>query len=140
MVSFNFLAAAFAAFAAVSEATYHGHMAKRHLQMRASYGNLTDIPHPPAMGTGSSALAPTTAAVTDIPHPPAMGTGSSALAPLPTTAAVTDIAEPNYTTTLTSTITKCLTVTYTLGSGQEVVTTITKVSHTSYRICCFKAS
>ncbi|PWW76535.1 hypothetical protein C7212DRAFT_295109 [Tuber magnatum] len=102
MVSFNALAAAFAAFAAVSEAAYHGHMAKRHLHMRGSYGNITDV-YPVSVGTGSSAPVPNT-----------------------TTPAVINTPEQDYTTTIAETITKCLTVTYTLGSGKEVVTTITK--------------
>jgi len=106
MVSFNVLAAAFAAFAAVSEATYHGHVAKRHLHMRASYGNITDIPI-------------------------LLGTGGPAPVPVPTSTVVADIPEPDFTTTLTSTVTKSLTVTYTLGNGKEVVTTITKVCYTS---------
>jgi len=115
MVSFNVLATAFAAFAAVSEATYHGHVAKRHLHMRASYGNITDIPN-------------------------LLGTGGPAPVPVPTSTVVADIPEPDYTTTLTSTVTKSLTVTYTLGNGKEVVTTITKLEETTKTIAHVKAT
>ncbi|RPB04196.1 hypothetical protein L873DRAFT_1786448 [Choiromyces venosus 120613-1] len=124
MVSFNILAAAFAAFAAVSEASYHGHMAKRHLHMRASYGNLTDVLYPTAIGTGS------------------IGTGSPA--PLPDTTAPpvvpANTPEHDFTTTITQTTTKCLTLTYTLGSGKEVVTTITKQETTTRTIAHVKAT
>ncbi|KAG0129586.1 hypothetical protein HOY82DRAFT_540688 [Tuber indicum] len=118
MVSFSFLAAAFAAFAAVSEASYRGHMAKRHLHMRYAYGNLTDV-YPTSIGTGSPAPGPvTTSIIPDVAGTP----------------------EQDYTTTLAQTITKCLTVTYTLGSGKEVVTTITKYETTAKTIAHVKAT
>ncbi|CUS15834.1 unnamed protein product [Tuber aestivum] len=116
MVSFNALAAALAAFAAVSEATYHGHMAKRHLHMRASYGNVTDV------------------------YPVPIGTGSPAPVPVTTTPAVVDSPETDYTTTTAQTIATCLTVTYTLGNGKEVVTTITKYETTTKSVAHVKAT